>query len=50
MAVRDGQRETACGCWSPAVLHPRSEATRAFEEMMPMKKIDIATLEAARRG
>jgi predicted 3-demethylubiquinone-9 3-methyltransferase (glyoxalase superfamily) len=26
------------------------EAKRAFEAMMPMKKIDIASIEAARRG
>jgi 2-polyprenyl-6-hydroxyphenyl methylase/3-demethylubiquinone-9 3-methyltransferase len=26
------------------------EAERAFEAMMPMKKIDIAAIEAARRG
>jgi predicted 3-demethylubiquinone-9 3-methyltransferase (glyoxalase superfamily) len=26
------------------------EAKRAFEAMMPMTKIDIATIEAARRG
>jgi hypothetical protein len=26
------------------------EARRAFEAMMPMKKIDIATIKAARRG
>jgi predicted 3-demethylubiquinone-9 3-methyltransferase (glyoxalase superfamily) len=26
------------------------EAKRAFAAMMPMKKIDIATIEAARRG
>ena len=26
------------------------EAKRAFEAMMPMKKIDVATIEAARRG
>jgi 2-polyprenyl-6-hydroxyphenyl methylase/3-demethylubiquinone-9 3-methyltransferase len=26
------------------------EARRAFEAMMPMKKIDVATIEAARRG
>jgi predicted 3-demethylubiquinone-9 3-methyltransferase (glyoxalase superfamily) len=28
----------------------RQEAKRAFEAMMPMKKIDVATIEAARRG
>jgi predicted 3-demethylubiquinone-9 3-methyltransferase (glyoxalase superfamily) len=28
----------------------RAAAKRVFEAMMPMKKIDIATLEAARRG
>jgi predicted 3-demethylubiquinone-9 3-methyltransferase (glyoxalase superfamily) len=43
-----------------AVLTPRAltdalaagggEAKRAFEAMMTMKKIDIATIEAARRG
>jgi len=27
-----------------------AEAKRAFEAMMPMKKIDIATIEAAPRG
>ena len=27
-----------------------AEAKRVFEAMMPMKKIDIATIEAARRG
>jgi predicted 3-demethylubiquinone-9 3-methyltransferase (glyoxalase superfamily) len=26
------------------------EGRRAFEAMMPMKKIDMATIEAARRG
>jgi hypothetical protein len=26
------------------------EAKRAFDAMMPMKKIDIATIEAARRA
>jgi predicted 3-demethylubiquinone-9 3-methyltransferase (glyoxalase superfamily) len=32
-------------------VHPGgSEAKRAFEAMMPMKKIDIATIAAARRG
>jgi len=34
-----------------AVTSPdRAAAKRAFEAMMPMKKIDIATIEAARRG
>jgi hypothetical protein len=28
----------------------RAAAKRAFEAMMKMKKIDIATIEAARRG
>jgi 2-polyprenyl-6-hydroxyphenyl methylase/3-demethylubiquinone-9 3-methyltransferase len=28
----------------------RKAAKRAFEAMMPMKKIDIAAIEAARRG
>jgi hypothetical protein len=27
-----------------------AEAQRAFEAMMPMRKIDIATIEAARRN
>jgi predicted 3-demethylubiquinone-9 3-methyltransferase (glyoxalase superfamily) len=26
------------------------EAKRAFDAMMPMRKIDVATIEAARRG
>jgi hypothetical protein len=26
------------------------QAKRVFDAMMPMKKIDIATIEAARRG
>jgi predicted 3-demethylubiquinone-9 3-methyltransferase (glyoxalase superfamily) len=26
------------------------EATRAFDAMMPMTQIDVATIEAARRG
>jgi predicted 3-demethylubiquinone-9 3-methyltransferase (glyoxalase superfamily) len=30
--------------------HNRSAAERAFDAMMTMKKIDIATIEAARRG
>jgi hypothetical protein len=31
-------------------LDHRAAAKRAFEAMMKMKKIDIATIEAARRG
>jgi predicted 3-demethylubiquinone-9 3-methyltransferase (glyoxalase superfamily) len=27
-----------------------AEAKRAFEAMMPMQKIDVATIDAARRG
>jgi hypothetical protein len=38
----------------PALTHARAvhggEAQRAFEAMMLMKKTDIATIEAARRG
>jgi hypothetical protein len=30
--------------------HDRAAAKRAFEAMMGMKKIDIAAIEAARRG
>jgi hypothetical protein len=30
--------------------HDRAAAKRAFEAMMTMKKIDIAAIEAARRG
>jgi predicted 3-demethylubiquinone-9 3-methyltransferase (glyoxalase superfamily) len=35
---------------SDALAAGGGEAKRAFEAMMPMKKIDIATIEAARRG
>jgi 2-polyprenyl-6-hydroxyphenyl methylase/3-demethylubiquinone-9 3-methyltransferase len=63
--VSNGGQESQCGwckdrwglSWqiSPRVLLEAleaggDEARRAFEAMMPMKKIDIATIEAARRG
>jgi len=63
--VGNGGRESACGwckdrwglCWqiTPRVLTEAlaaggEEAKRAFAAMMPMTKIDIATIEAARRG
>ena len=63
--VGNGGRESACGwCkdkwgvnWqiTPRVLTEAmaaggDEALRAFEAMMTMQKIDVATIEAARRG
>ncbi len=64
--VGNGGAESACGwckdkwglSWqiTPRVLleattdSDRAAAKRAFEAMMKMKKIDIATIEAARRG
>src|ERR1700723_573707 len=64
--VRNGGKENACGwckdqwgvSWQitprallAAVSDPDpAVARRAFEAMMPMKKIDIAAIEAARRG
>jgi 2-polyprenyl-6-hydroxyphenyl methylase/3-demethylubiquinone-9 3-methyltransferase len=64
--VGNGGRENACGwcqdkwgiSWQitpvalmQAVTDPdRAAAKRAFEAMMPMRKIDIAKIEAARRG
>src|SRR3982751_1917259 len=63
--VRNGGQESQCGwckdrwglSWqiAPRVLTDAmaaggAEAKRAFEAMMTMKKIDIATIEAARRG
>src|SRR6187549_4010283 len=63
--VGNGGQESACGwckdkwglSWqiTPRVLIDAmaaggAEAKRAFEAMMPMKKIDVATIEAARRG
>jgi predicted 3-demethylubiquinone-9 3-methyltransferase (glyoxalase superfamily) len=63
--VSNGGQESACGwckdkwgiSWqiTPRVLMQAmaaggSEAKRAFDAMMDMKKIDIAAIEAARRG
>ena len=63
--VGNGGQESACGwckdkwgvSWqiTPRVLSEAmaaggAEAKRAFDAMMTMKKIDIATIEAARRG
>src|SRR5688572_12026879 len=63
--VGNGGKESQCGwckdrwglSWqiTPRVLTDAlaaggAEAKRAFDAMMPMKKIDIATIEAARRG
>jgi predicted 3-demethylubiquinone-9 3-methyltransferase (glyoxalase superfamily) len=63
--VGNGGQESACGwckdkwgvSWqiTPRVLTDAlaaggEEAKRAFEAMMPMKKIDVATIEKARRG
>ena len=63
--VNNGGQESACGwckdrwglTWqiTPRVLTDAmaaggEEAKRVFEAMMPMKKIDVATIEAARRG
>ena len=63
--VGNGGQESACGwckdqwglSWqiTPRVLTDAlaaggAEARRAFEAMMPMTKIDIATIEKARRG
>ena len=63
--VGNGGKESSCGwCmdrWGISwQITPRAlmdalaaggdEAKRAFDAMMPMKKIDVATIEAARRG
>ena len=63
--VGNGGQESACGwckdrwgiSWqiTPRVLTDAmaaggDEAKRAFEAMMTMKKIDVAAIEAARRG
>jgi predicted 3-demethylubiquinone-9 3-methyltransferase (glyoxalase superfamily) len=63
--VRNGDKESACGwckdrwglSWqitprtlTEAMAAGGSEAKRAFEAMMPMTKIDVAKIDAARRG
>ena len=63
--VGNGGAESACGwCkdrwglnWqitprtlTDAMVAGGAEAKRAFEAMMPMKKIDVAAIDAARRG
>lgn len=63
--VGNGGRESACGwCkdkwgvnWqitprtlTEAIMAGGDEAKRAFEAMMTMKKIDVAAIDAARRG
>jgi predicted 3-demethylubiquinone-9 3-methyltransferase (glyoxalase superfamily) len=63
--VANGGQESQCGwckdrwglSWqitpralTDALAAGGTEAKRAFEAMMPMKKIDVATIEAARRG
>jgi predicted 3-demethylubiquinone-9 3-methyltransferase (glyoxalase superfamily) len=63
--VDNGGAENACGwCrdrwgvyWqitprtlTDAMIAGGAEAKRAFEAMMPMKKIDVAAIDAARRG
>lgn len=63
--VNNGGQESQCGwckdkwgvSWqitprtlTEAMIAGGDEAARAFEAMMPMKKIDVATIDAARRG
>ena len=63
--VGNGGQESECGwckdrwglSWqitpralTDALAAGGAEAKRAFEAMMPMKKIDVATIQAARRG
>jgi len=65
MIVDNGRQESECGwcrdrwgiSWqiTPRVLMEAlavggAEAKRAFEAMMPMRKIDVAAIEKARRG
>ena len=64
--VGNGRHESQCGwckdkwgvslqitptaLWQAITGPDRAVAKRVFEAMMPMKKIDIAAIEAARRG
>jgi predicted 3-demethylubiquinone-9 3-methyltransferase (glyoxalase superfamily) len=63
--VQNGGQESACGwckdkwgvSWqitprtlTEAMMNGGDEAKRAFEAMMTMKKIDVAAIDAARRG
>ncbi len=63
--VSNGGQESQCGwcrdrwgiSWqitprtlTEAMMKGGDEAKRAFEAMMPMKKIDVAAIDAARRG
>ena len=48
--VNDFSRGFATRALSDALAAGGGEAKRAFEAMMPMKKIDVAAIEAARRG
>ena len=57
MAATSGHRVENAQTWitALALLAARSDPGRAaakcaFEAMMPMKKIDVAAIEAARRG
>jgi hypothetical protein len=43
-------KNVICLCYDGATDPDRAAAKRAFEAMMKMKKIDIAAIEAARRG
>jgi predicted 3-demethylubiquinone-9 3-methyltransferase (glyoxalase superfamily) len=65
MIAKNGGQESACGwckdrwglSWqitprtlTEAMIAGGAEAKRAFSAMMTMKKIDVAVIEAARRG
>jgi hypothetical protein len=55
MLIRTAQADNSGSGAHPRVLSDAlaaggDEARRAFEAMMPMKKIEVATIEAVRRG